>query len=79
MHPLRMQLVSGTTVCILLLTVGCNEKHAVSAMNGGFFYKALVYSAFELLGRSAAACTFRFTHEVDTLMRPPLSILQALH
>eukprot|EP00930_Biecheleria_cincta_P042798 TRINITY_DN2944_c0_g3_i1.p1 TRINITY_DN2944_c0_g3~~TRINITY_DN2944_c0_g3_i1.p1 ORF type:complete len:459 (+),score=94.61 TRINITY_DN2944_c0_g3_i1:76-1452(+) len=41
---------------------------AAQTMNGGFFYKAMIYSAFELLGGAAAACTFKFTHEVDTVM-----------
>lgn len=41
---------------------------AAQTQNGGYFYKALMYSAFELLGGAAAACTFKFTHEVDTIL-----------
>eukprot|EP00930_Biecheleria_cincta_P042797 TRINITY_DN2944_c0_g2_i1.p1 TRINITY_DN2944_c0_g2~~TRINITY_DN2944_c0_g2_i1.p1 ORF type:complete len:482 (+),score=86.78 TRINITY_DN2944_c0_g2_i1:73-1446(+) len=46
---------------------------AAQTMNGGFFYKALVYSAFELLGGAAAACIFKFTHEVD-MVHPELKM-----
>eukprot|EP00933_Yihiella_yeosuensis_P018559 TRINITY_DN1518_c0_g2_i1.p1 TRINITY_DN1518_c0_g2~~TRINITY_DN1518_c0_g2_i1.p1 ORF type:complete len:492 (+),score=89.39 TRINITY_DN1518_c0_g2_i1:104-1477(+) len=35
-------------------------------LNGGFFYKAMVYSACELAGGAAAAGVFKITHDVDT-------------
>lgn len=39
---------------------------AVQTLNGGFFYKALIYSVFEFVGGAAAAGVFKVTHEVDT-------------
>jgi aquaporin Z len=34
-------------------------------LNGGMFYKALIYSAFELAGAAAAASVVAFTHQKD--------------
>jgi len=41
---------------------------AAQTLNGGFFYKALIYSVFEFVGGAAAAGVFKVTHEVDTAM-----------
>eukprot|EP00490_Sorites_sp_Unknown_P008949 CAMPEP_0114696950 /NCGR_PEP_ID=MMETSP0191-20121206/73202_1 /TAXON_ID=126664 /ORGANISM="Sorites sp." /LENGTH=456 /DNA_ID=CAMNT_0001995369 /DNA_START=65 /DNA_END=1435 /DNA_ORIENTATION=+ len=38
---------------------------AANILNGGFFYKALIYSALELLGGAAAAGVFTVTHKVE--------------
>eukprot|EP00933_Yihiella_yeosuensis_P054188 TRINITY_DN52579_c0_g1_i1.p1 TRINITY_DN52579_c0_g1~~TRINITY_DN52579_c0_g1_i1.p1 ORF type:complete len:459 (-),score=86.96 TRINITY_DN52579_c0_g1_i1:68-1444(-) len=44
---------------------------ASQMMNGGTFWKAVVYSALEIAGGVAAAQTFKITHHLDTA--PPLS------
>jgi len=41
---------------------------AAQIMNGGFFYKALIYSLLELAGGAAAAGVFKVTHEVETAL-----------
>jgi len=38
---------------------------AAQTLNGGFFYKALIYSALECAAGVGAASVFKFTHEVD--------------
>eukprot|EP00931_Biecheleriopsis_adriatica_P003280 TRINITY_DN10470_c0_g1_i1.p1 TRINITY_DN10470_c0_g1~~TRINITY_DN10470_c0_g1_i1.p1 ORF type:complete len:456 (+),score=117.07 TRINITY_DN10470_c0_g1_i1:71-1438(+) len=41
---------------------------AAQILNGGFFYKALFYSAVEFAGGAAAAGVFKVTHEVDSAL-----------
>jgi aquaporin Z len=36
---------------------------AAQIINGGAFYKCLIYTIFELLGGAAAACVYKVTHE----------------
>eukprot|EP00933_Yihiella_yeosuensis_P064564 TRINITY_DN679_c0_g2_i1.p1 TRINITY_DN679_c0_g2~~TRINITY_DN679_c0_g2_i1.p1 ORF type:complete len:454 (+),score=137.18 TRINITY_DN679_c0_g2_i1:96-1457(+) len=43
---------------------------ASQIMNGGLFWKALVYSALEFAGGAAAAGAFKVTHEVDVTFEP---------
>ncbi|CAE7237199.1 NIP4-1 [Symbiodinium sp. CCMP2592] len=38
---------------------------AANVLNGGLFFKALIYTVLELVGGVAAAGIFKFTHEVD--------------
>merc|ERR1719263_1157108 len=38
---------------------------AAHILNGGFFYKALIYSLLEFVGGAAAAGVFKITHAVD--------------
>jgi len=38
---------------------------AAQTLNGGFFYKALLYSALECIGAAVAGSFFKFTHNVD--------------
>eukprot|EP00931_Biecheleriopsis_adriatica_P093870 TRINITY_DN6758_c0_g2_i1.p1 TRINITY_DN6758_c0_g2~~TRINITY_DN6758_c0_g2_i1.p1 ORF type:complete len:455 (+),score=108.18 TRINITY_DN6758_c0_g2_i1:103-1467(+) len=38
---------------------------AAQTLNGGFFYKALIYSAFEFVGGAAAAGIFKITHQIE--------------
>lgn len=41
---------------------------AANIINGGFFYKALIYSALEVVGGVAAAGVFKVTHEVESAL-----------
>merc|ERR1719263_1637549 len=41
---------------------------AAQTLNGGIFYKALIYSAFEFVGGAAAAGIFKITHDADTAL-----------
>jgi len=41
---------------------------AAQVLNGGFFYKALIYSVLEFAGGAAAAGVFKITHEVETAL-----------
>eukprot|EP00439_Symbiodinium_sp_Y106_P079090 s44_g17.t2 len=38
---------------------------AANILNGGFFFKALIYSGFELVGAAVAAGVFKVTHELE--------------
>lgn len=42
-----------------------SAREAAQTLNGGFFYKALIYSALEFAGGAAAAGIFKVTHSVD--------------
>ncbi|CAE8638943.1 unnamed protein product [Polarella glacialis] len=61
----------GVSIASVLMVAIYALGGVSGVINGVFFWKALAYSAFEILGGAAAAYVFKITHDVDNVMMKP--------